>query len=955
MISLGIAVMLNQANAQENYYKRLTASSGLLSDDNYMTYQDKDRFIWILSEKGIIKYDGSEFKPFTVANGLPLNDIWYMKEDLSGRKWLGGFYDGLCYIKNDKVTKVPLETSVNSLLFTCQRNDTLFFISLKDKRSFCIPTNLEKITEIELSDNDKIQIELEDKTITTSVSHQNEKITIVQSAINKKKTIFKGVVVGGDVILKMNSQIIPINRDGKRYWIVNNHGKYELIDPELRFGERIISTNTLHPTNQLVIQLENRILVYSNLAENIRNYDLEKKLSAFNSRRVSWFLQDDEQNIWLSVDRNNIIMLPNGSELIDQYHFETENQRNYINPIVENDQLVFHELQAGLFQFDLKTNKFSTVFLPDKRDFEGIFDLKKIDDGYVFLSIANIFHQPKNGPLVRYPIDIKISSSNRRQFLPINSKELIMNDFSSYSIENGVVRVNNPSNITWRASAMSHSKKEWIVSTPTELIFCDKETLKRRKVNISGIQCIQPYGENLLIGTNGYGLLLINPEGEILSQIHEGNVINEILCFNDYVLSATNHGLFVDVIENTKLIRKRLIGTEQGLSSKNVNSILAYNNKIIATNNRGFDLIDLEAILHLEAQVPTIIMDSVLNNGILSAKNKHEFGWDENSFSFHFSGISYGSLGNVDYKYRIKGVENDWVATNESSIRFPNLSPGTYRLEIKAISASGIESEIVTHEFFIQTHFSRTWWFSALVLLLVALVIGYVVFQLQRRKTKRLEIEKQIANLEMNALQSQMNPHFVFNSLNAIQSVLFLKGERETNRYIGAFSKLIRQTLDNSKKGAITVQEEVDYLTTYLDLESRRLDGELSHSIEIDDELEADSIRIPCMIVQPMVENSILHGLTPKKNNRQLTIRFLKKMDVLQIEVEDNGVGRKKSAEDSTRKEHKSWASTILKERLEVLEKINIGKITFDIIDLQEDNTSKGTLIKIQLPIVYED
>lgn len=922
-----------------------------------MTFQDQDRFIWILSEKGLLKYDGVNFKAFTVANGLPINDIWYIKEDRSGRKWLGGYFNGLFYIKNDKVVEIKSGSNINSLLFTGENADTLFFTSMDEGTSFFMLKELNELVEVELVDNEIIKLHLDDVIIINEINSSQKQTCKVILTKNLRNFTFSGLITWKDAVIKMNQQFLELTNNKIRYWIVEQDGELKAIDPDSIFGEPIITINTLHPSGQLIIQFESKTEVYKNIAKLEHDLILERELSSLNDQNIAWAILDDEENVWCTLERNTIVMLPRGVEHIDQYHFAKDQRKKYINPIVRDNKLMFHELVGTLYEYDFSSRRLTSML--NEVDFSngGINDLRATPEGYYYLFFKALYFQPDQGEIQKYPLSYDNLNFIPRALIPLGNDEFISDNFSFYYIENGVLKQKDSNNERLRSNCLTESAGDWIVSTPEEVIFLDKKTRRQYNVSIPGVECIQVFGKNALIGTNGHGLMLIDRSGKVYAKLHEDKSINSILIYKEnIIISATNNGIYIDIIvAGNKLQTYRFIGVEQGLSSTSINDVLFSDGKLLAMSNDGVDVIDFAEIMIFEAHKPTIIIDSLIVNGQLYGKDHTFFEWDKNSFVFHFSGISFSSLGNVRYKYRILGVEDDWIFTDESSIRFPNLPFGDYALELVAISSESIESAPLIYSFSIGRHFTQTWWFSAILFLIIGAAIGILGYQIQRRKTRKVEIEKQIATLEMNALQSQMNPHFVFNSLNSIQSVLFLKGERETNRYIGAFSKLIRQTLDNSKKGEITIQEELDYLLTYLDLETRRLDGGLTHLIELDDDLELDGIVIPCMIVQPIVENAILHGLTPKKSNRKLTIRFSKNQNYLQIEVEDNGIGREKAEMNAKHKPHNSWATTILQERLKVLGKINVGKVSYDIIDLSDGEDATGTLVKIQLPINYVD
>ena len=177
--------------------------------------------------------------------------------------------------------------------------------------------------------------------------------------------------------------------------------------------------------------------------------------------------------------------------------------------------------------------------------------------------------------------------------------------------------------------------------------------------------------------------------------------------------------------------------------------------------------------------------------------------------------------------------------------------------------------------------------------------------------------------MEAKALRAQMNPHFMFNALNGLQSTMILKGEREANKYLGSFSKLLRSSLDMSNSDTISLAEEIDYLNAYLNLEKLRQARELTGEIKvIPEDLEIEDIQIPCMLFQPIIENAIMHGLSPKRDgDATIDVLFTEEHGQLVGSVIDNGIGREAAAKlkEKNRKNHKSWATHIMKERIERL------------------------------------
>lgn len=241
-------------------------------------------------------------------------------------------------------------------------------------------------------------------------------------------------------------------------------------------------------------------------------------------------------------------------------------------------------------------------------------------------------------------------------------------------------------------------------------------------------------------------------------------------------------------------------------------------------------------------------------------------------------------------------------------------------------------------------------WIS--ILLFSILMGGLVVYSFFDRRYFRKNYEVQISLLEARSLQAQMNPHFIFNVLNGIQSVLILKTEKEISNYMGNLSNLLRMTLDLSKREAINLREEISYLKAYIELQRIRLNNYLDYCFDLHVDVEANRFFIPPLLIQPIVENSIIHGIVPSKTKGILVISF-KVIDIgLRITVEDNGIGvsASKKLQKKRGANHQSLGNKILRERIDILNTDQRNKIQFKIANLKKIGVVSGTCATLDIP-----
>ncbi len=235
-----------------------------------------------------------------------------------------------------------------------------------------------------------------------------------------------------------------------------------------------------------------------------------------------------------------------------------------------------------------------------------------------------------------------------------------------------------------------------------------------------------------------------------------------------------------------------------------------------------------------------------------------------------------------------------------------------------------------------------------LIGVLLVIVIAFLFIQKYKLRSRQKNIV-----LEQKLLRSQMNPHFIFNSLTAIQSYLFKKNPVEAGKYLASFAKLIRLILENSREEYITLEKEIKILENYLILQQLRFENKFEYNLDVDPNINIETMAIPPMLTQPFIENSLEHGIMHKGIKGMINIRFNLINNVILFELQDNGIGRKKAKElkKNSDEPHKSIGTAITEERISILNKKNRKKIKLNIIDLKDKNdNAQGTKVVVSIP-----
>ncbi len=349
------------------------------------------------------------------------------------------------------------------------------------------------------------------------------------------------------------------------------------------------------------------------------------------------------------------------------------------------------------------------------------------------------------------------------------------------------------------------------------------------------------------------------------------------------------------------------------------------------------------------------------NFNYIGENNTIELEANQNSFALDAVGIEYGFPQKVKVNYQLQGIDKQWIMTNNpATIRFSNLPDGRYELWVKATDESGkISSEIRKINVIINAPFYRTVWFRML-LLFTFVALGYLIYRIRTERIKiearrTEEIRRVKAEAEISALRSQMNPHFIFNCLNTVDSYILTNKTDEASEFLNKFSKLIRQILENSRQELIPILQDFNALELYIKLEQERSFPKFQYKISIDDTLENETYFIPSMLIQPFVENAILHGLRHKKEGGELKISIKKTDNQIVCLIEDNGIGREHSAKiNATKQSNKSSVGIQLtKDRIQKIAEMYNQSATIELSDLSEENNT-GTIVEIKLPLLIQ-
>lgn len=692
------------------------------------------------------------------------------------------------------------------------------------------------------------------------------------------------------------------------------------------------------------------------VTKNPRIFKHYQKLSRNNSlinNNVWSFAQDDYGNIWIGTQEGISIFDSKKEEFSKMTH-----QAGNSNSMLENNTQVIYKdrsgnmwigyVSKGLDKFDFKTGKF--VHYNNKpgensishNSINAIFQDRS---GNMWIGVDNGLNRidSKSGKISVFQnrSNDSLSLSNNLVYsINEDSKGLIWigtyNGLCSYNPENN--KFNTYRHIENNRNSLTINK---IFS-----IYIDKEDI-------------------LWIGTIGGGVNRFNPKTNTFRHFTEkdglaNNVVYSIIPDNDGNLwISTNFGLSQFNIKEERFINYDVY---DGLQSYEFNLGAAYisnTGEMYFGGLNGFNVFDPQKIVSNQIPPPVRISvfeisgkkhDREIQNGDVLKLN-----YNQNFFTFKFAALDYTNPDKNQYAYRFKGIDKKWIYTtaDRAVAEYTDLNPGTYIFEVIASNNDGIwNKEGIRFTIVISPPWYQTLLFRILVVAVIAFLVYYLVSTRIKNIRNRHDSERRLYELEKQALRLQMNPHFIFNSLNSIQSFVVDKETDKAITYLAKFSRLMRLILISSREAFVALSDEINSLINYIELEQLRFNDKFEFTIECDTNIDKEFTGIPPMIIQPYVENAILHGLLHKegKGLLEIFIKYGKSENTLFIIIQDNGIGREASQHKKSNSglNHTSKGMLITKERLEILNKQNIEQVSVEIIDLKDEKGNpSGTRVEI--------
>lgn len=933
-------------------YRNYDVNDGLPSSQIYEIIEDSKGYIWFGTDRGVVRYNGYEFVTYTIRDGLTTNVIFHIDEGADGTIY--------CYGKDRKISCL-VDNQFNEFKF----NDSLLINHSHNANLLDLDFSKHGVT-IASFDNGV------NCTPFLRISNENKVRKIADSGIHiiddeSGVFIFGQTKNGYDKIsINGNSIQLDIPRlKAKEFGDIVKYGEVLYFS----IGSMLYQYDWNSPNEiELIKDFEETILdieidEFGNLYIGIRFIGLVKLPSGnfsspdhfIKNASISCVKIDVNNGIWASSlfrglfyfeDQDKYVAkLPNG---------QTLNQLQEFNGKVYGltEDFDFFELRYPKVEFiELKranpmTHKFNPhsviVFNDGGKYFQTIVDLESkriyVTTGIKEIQIMDSIISAIATSSVHFWNYEERSDNYVNLDLFVNCSMIDENGKFIVGTDEGAKILKLDSMIFDTSFVGQGILRQLYKTSYTD--FRPKHDFLRNK-----IRDMQNVGDTLFVYcTAEKGIYITGKSGETRWLKKEDGLISDAIdrayIMDNYMVATSKKGISVITEDGgiTNYTRRN------GLLSNEVRDVLISNNSIWAITKLGTSVFPLKH--KKQAMMPIKLTSCKINGASQPLHDFYELDHEDILLEVSFEALSYIQEGDINYKYQLKGIDNNWVSTSNRTVRYSNLITGNFSFWVKAQNSDNVWSEpICLLEISKPKPIWLTFYFIGLEILFFV-AVTWLFFGMRYKRVRQKEQDKlQVLNLERKTLQAQMNPHFIFNSLTSLQNIIVKNDSDLANEYLGKFARLTRIALLQSTQNWVKLKDELTLLEHYIELEQIRFPNHFQYKMKI--ELEEPTIFIPPFLIQPFIENAILHGLSKKNMNGLIQVIVKPYNDqMVQFTIIDNGVGRGEATVKNKVK-NKSLGIRLIKERLQLLLKMNAVEIT-DLFD--ERGFAAGTKVVVYMP-----
>ncbi|UTX49813.1 histidine kinase [Chryseobacterium sp. MA9] len=954
-----ILLAVSLCNAQIPGMVHYNEGDGLNSSYTYGLNQDEDGFIYIGSDNGFFRFDGTEFKQFGSKNGLKNIEILDCFPIPGNGMFIISFLNDFAYLKKGRIINSDRNPELKKIKFDYTTNtyvngNTVYLYEGNNPKNILVYKN-EKITTIPLFLNQNASdsylafgLNITNGLLYISDKYKKKNME-VYNVFTRKKTVCNISIETNTIVTRKGDFFILKNGRMVDVYKVYHQSHFKKIASYT--AREDIRRLAIDKDSRIWACLENGGVLY------FKNSFMEAKGLSDPIRLMDGYiihdvLTDKDNNLWFSTRNNGLFFI---SDLFfkNYIHFPVRNNSSHITAITKNGNRIYlgyNKAKGGIYHNGVITD----LYLGGNSQLEN----KAIfSDGN-----TTIFGLSRN------PVRYNTVTGKKHALQGIVIKNMVPYTSGSvlFCTLEGLIAYNHHTEFHKKLmmgdriyTALPYTKDSIFAGTFKDLYKLNTATQKK-KLFLEGYYFtdIKKLSHNLYAGaTNLNGVILFN-NSRVVKKITENNglltrQIKKIEIENEKVFwVSTNYGLSRIEFKDKKLKIDNFTHTD-GLPSNVVAGCVISGDTVYAGTSKGLGILSIKNLLSQQKSVhKKVIINSV------KIGNNHFFDLDkplagktpDNSLTFNVSFPDFASQGKISYRYKVEGLSEDWQTGSSPNITFNSIPPGDYIFKIFGLGYNGRRSYASTDlHFEIKPAFWQTWWFKLLLVFIGSVALSILItLYFQKKRNKKLETlyyEKKIAELELQAIKAQINPHFIYNCLNSIHFLLYKKDYNEAENYLNTFSVMIRKTLHYSEKTFMPIKEEAEYLSLYLNMEKLRLKDLFDYKITVSKNVN-ESWTVPSLLIQPFVENAIKHGVANLQDRKgNIEVLFHHTGTTLCVIIEDNGTGIGKKRHSNAN----SFGVKLSEKRIETFRQLFDTNIILEITDLQEKEKRPGTQITLYI------
>lgn len=951
--------------------------------------QDEQGYVWMPSDKGVTKFNGRYLKTFTQKDGLPSNDVFSIYALDGNQCWITDYAYAATYILRDTVytrklqkkgaycnRKPALEKKQyfnykgnvinhgNGRMIYAWRNGYIFSLGI-DSFLKRIPVLYKHIPERFKNIDPEYRIINSNFCINghqVAFSHDS---TLLLYDFNTQQfdliknyeaiyNVFSRIHIKPQFFANYFLYLSPYQKQLK--FIDLNTFQRDSID--LLLYDRDYENSIIHKNegdSVFSITSQNGTLIRIN-----KNLDVTDTLKWHGQEKVNYIFKDKQANYWASTYNDGIF-------LISQYFTGFKKQAlpgisSRIISMYEHEELYYlFDNESRLFITDKDYNIKKRVVFPVVHkaypEIKKFWFIPDIDSGYYIASAFGTYYMFKNHEFVVANSrhlhtsfkDYSYDPENRNLIIGNSSGMVVLTpypylkyyEYKNKGSEERVLNVSKgPDGKYWGTGDIGVIAKVGIQDSSFAKIELNKKI---------AFSCFA--GNVFFFSVEGYGIYRYDLSDNKIVLVHPDDNFQYYKQGKGGIWVANERYIALIATNSTDHVVKKKYLNLKGLLYSEVHDIAECKDAVFLICDNGIvklpgnDFTYADTAFTKSAYLSSIVIGNDKPVYFLKEDSVYSYTYTPEGLSLRFTCNSTSFLGEVSYRYFIEGSSHAWQSTREDVITYPSLSPGTYGVQVKAkVNNLSLETDVATFTLIVQPRWWQSIWFKIFIVLLLLSTVVVVFFlrvkRIKNREQKQAELSKKMASLELTALQSQMNPHFIFNSLTSIQSFINTNRSEDADKLLRQFSLLVRLYLEFSRSKLITIEQELKSLHIYTDIERLRFSNKFKTIFKLRNQATEtlDHVYLPPMLVQPIVENAINHGLYHRNDNEGvLKIYFLVNSVRTIVIVDDNGIGRE-AARKLRNKMFPSIGNQLINDRIQILNESGRANAEMKIIDKYDKN-----------------